>query len=109
MAEIVELHERLVANLRLAGAEVVTMDPQPSVPDLVCLAKGLAAGFVPVGATLVRHSDPDGEVAGQVEGAVKNAIEQWLLQNPSSADAIMSRVGPSRSATRTVAATCHMA
>jgi DNA gyrase subunit B len=32
------------------------------------------------------------EVAGQVEGAVKNAIEQWLLQNPSTADAIIGRI-----------------
>ena len=32
------------------------------------------------------------EVAGQVEGAVKNAIEQWLLHNPSSADAIIGRI-----------------
>ena len=32
------------------------------------------------------------EVAGQVEGAVKNAIEQWLLHNPSSADAIIARI-----------------
>jgi DNA gyrase subunit B len=32
------------------------------------------------------------EVAGQVEGAVKNAIEQWLLQNPSTADAIVGRI-----------------
>jgi DNA gyrase subunit B len=34
----------------------------------------------------------NGEVAGQVEGAVKNAIEQWLLQNPSTADAIVGRI-----------------
>ncbi|MFT3921230.1 MAG: DNA topoisomerase IV subunit B [Myxococcales bacterium] len=32
------------------------------------------------------------EVAGQVEGVVKNAIEQWLLQNPSAADAIIARI-----------------
>jgi len=32
------------------------------------------------------------EVSGQVEGAVKNAIEQWLLQNPSAADAIIARI-----------------
>jgi DNA gyrase subunit B len=32
------------------------------------------------------------EVAGQVEGAVKNAIEQWLLHNPSNADAIIARI-----------------
>jgi DNA gyrase subunit B len=32
------------------------------------------------------------EIAGQVEGVVKNAIEQWLLQNPSTADAIIGRV-----------------
>jgi DNA gyrase subunit B len=32
------------------------------------------------------------EVAGQVEGVVKNAIEQWLLQNPSVADAIIARI-----------------
>ena len=42
--------EDLVANLRLAGAEVVTMDPQPSVPDLVFTANaGIVNGrqFVP--------------------------------------------------------------
>jgi DNA gyrase subunit B len=32
------------------------------------------------------------EVMGQVEGAVKNALEQWLLHNPSSADAIVARI-----------------
>ncbi len=32
------------------------------------------------------------EVAGQVEGVVKNAIEQWLLQHPSVADAIIARI-----------------
>jgi DNA gyrase subunit B len=32
------------------------------------------------------------EIAGQVEGVVKNAIEQWLLQNPSTADAIVARI-----------------
>jgi len=32
------------------------------------------------------------EVAGQVEGVVKNGLEQWLLQNPSVADAIIARV-----------------
>jgi len=32
------------------------------------------------------------EVAGQVEGVVKNAIEQWLLHNPSIADAIIARI-----------------
>ena len=32
------------------------------------------------------------EVAGQVEGVVKNALEQWLLQNPSTADAIVARI-----------------
>jgi DNA gyrase subunit B len=32
------------------------------------------------------------EVAGQVEGVVKNALEQWLLQNPSTADAIIARI-----------------
>lgn len=32
------------------------------------------------------------EVAGQVESVVKNAIEQWLLQNPSAADAIIARI-----------------
>ena len=35
--------EHLVGNLRLAGAEVVTMDPQPEVPDLVFTAN---AGIV---------------------------------------------------------------
>jgi DNA gyrase subunit B len=32
------------------------------------------------------------EVAGQVEAAVRNALEQWLLHNPSSADAIIARI-----------------
>ncbi|HEX5656092.1 MAG TPA: DNA topoisomerase IV subunit B [Polyangiales bacterium] len=32
------------------------------------------------------------EVAGQVEGAVRNGLEQWLLHNPSSADAIIARI-----------------
>jgi DNA gyrase subunit B len=32
------------------------------------------------------------EIAGQVEGAVRNALEQWLLHNPSNADAIIARV-----------------
>jgi DNA gyrase subunit B len=32
------------------------------------------------------------EVAGQVEGAVRNALEQWLLHNPSAADAIIARI-----------------
>jgi DNA gyrase subunit B len=34
----------------------------------------------------------NGEIAGQVEGVVKNAIEQWLLHNPSAADAIIARI-----------------
>jgi N-dimethylarginine dimethylaminohydrolase len=41
---------RLVENLRAAGAEVVTIDPQPHVPDLVFTANaGLVSGdvFVP--------------------------------------------------------------
>jgi DNA gyrase subunit B len=32
------------------------------------------------------------EIAGQVESAVKNALEQWLLQNPSTADSILARI-----------------
>ncbi|MET0284947.1 MAG: toprim domain-containing protein, partial [Polyangiales bacterium] len=32
------------------------------------------------------------EIAGQVEGAVRNALEQWLLHNPSAADAIIARI-----------------
>ncbi len=32
------------------------------------------------------------EVASQVEGVVKNGLEQWLLQNPSLADTIMARI-----------------
>jgi DNA gyrase subunit B len=32
------------------------------------------------------------EITGQVESAVKNALEQWLLQNPSTADAILARI-----------------
>ncbi len=42
--------EELVATLRLAGAEVLTMDPNPSVPDLVFTANaGIVNGaqFVP--------------------------------------------------------------
>ena len=42
--------EQLVANLRAAGAEVVTMDPEPTVPDLVFTANaGIVNGaqFVP--------------------------------------------------------------
>jgi N-dimethylarginine dimethylaminohydrolase len=42
--------EQLVANLRLAGADVVLMDPHPSVPDLVFTANaGIVNGgqFVP--------------------------------------------------------------
>jgi N-dimethylarginine dimethylaminohydrolase len=45
-----EQWEGLVATLRLAGAEVVTMDPRPEVPDLVFTANaGLVNGdqFVP--------------------------------------------------------------
>jgi DNA gyrase subunit B len=32
------------------------------------------------------------EVAGQVENAVRNSLEQWLLHNPSAADAIIARI-----------------
>jgi DNA gyrase subunit B len=42
------------------------------------------------GQTKDRLNNP--EIAGQVEGVVKNAIEQWLLQNPSAADAIIARI-----------------
>jgi N-dimethylarginine dimethylaminohydrolase len=45
-----EQWERLVANLRAAGAEVVTIEPQPDVPDLVFTANaGVVSGrrFVP--------------------------------------------------------------
>jgi DNA gyrase subunit B len=42
------------------------------------------------GQTKDRLNNP--EIAGQVEGVVKNAIEQWLLQNPSVADAIIARI-----------------
>jgi DNA gyrase subunit B len=42
------------------------------------------------GQTKDRLNNP--EMAGQVEGVVKNAIEQWLLQNPSSADSIVGRI-----------------
>jgi N-dimethylarginine dimethylaminohydrolase len=51
----------LVANLRLAGAEVVTMDAQPTVPDLVFTANaGLVNGqqFVP---SHFRHPERQGE------------------------------------------------
>jgi DNA gyrase subunit B len=42
------------------------------------------------GQTKDRLNNP--EISGQVEGVVKNAIEQWLLQNPSAADAIIGRI-----------------
>ena len=51
----------LVANLRLAGAEVVSMDPHPSVPDLVFTANaGIVNGgqFVP---SHFRHPERQGE------------------------------------------------
>jgi len=51
----------LVAALRLAGAEVVTMDPQPEVPDLVFTANaGIVNGdqFVP---SHFRHPERQGE------------------------------------------------
>ena len=51
----------LVGNLRLAGAEVVTMEPQPSVPDLVFTANaGIVNGrqFVP---SHFRHPERQGE------------------------------------------------
>lgn len=44
--------EGLVANLRLAGAEVVLMDPQPTVPDLVFTAN---AGIVNDGQFVPSH------------------------------------------------------
>jgi N-dimethylarginine dimethylaminohydrolase len=53
--------EDLVAALRLAGAEVVTMDPQPTVPDLVFTANaGIVNGrqFVP---SHFRHPERQGE------------------------------------------------
>ena len=53
--------EDLVATLRLAGAEVVTMDPQPAVPDLVFTANaGIVNGrqFVP---SHFRHPERQGE------------------------------------------------
>ena len=42
------------------------------------------------GQTKDRLNNP--EIAGQVEGVVKGAIEQWLLHNPSVADAIIARI-----------------
>jgi N-dimethylarginine dimethylaminohydrolase len=51
----------LVGNLRLAGAEVETMDPQPHVPDLVFTANaGIVNGrqFVP---SHFRHPERQGE------------------------------------------------
>ncbi|MGQ0830079.1 MAG: dimethylarginine dimethylaminohydrolase family protein [Microthrixaceae bacterium] len=53
--------EQLVENLRAAGAEVVTMEPQPSVPDLVFTANaGIVNGrqFVP---SHFRHPERQGE------------------------------------------------
>jgi N-dimethylarginine dimethylaminohydrolase len=55
--------EQLVATLRTAGAEVVTMDPDPSVPDLVFTANaGIVNGrqFVP---SHFRHPERQGETA----------------------------------------------
>ena len=55
--------EGLVANLRAAGAEVVTIDPQPHVPDLVFTANaGLVSGrrFVP---SHFRHPERQPETA----------------------------------------------
>jgi N-dimethylarginine dimethylaminohydrolase len=51
----------LVGNLRLAGAEVVTMDPQPEVPDLVFTANAGIVNdrqFVP---SHFRHPERQGE------------------------------------------------
>ena len=51
----------LVANLRLAGAEITTLDPHPSVPDLVFTANaGIVHGrqFVP---SHFRHPERQGE------------------------------------------------
>lgn len=53
--------ERLVSNLQAAGAEVVTMEPQPSVPDIVFTANaGIVNGeqFVP---SQFRHPERQGE------------------------------------------------
>jgi N-dimethylarginine dimethylaminohydrolase len=53
--------ERLVGNLRLAGADVVMMDPHPDVPDLVFTANaGIVNGdqFVP---SHFRHPERQGE------------------------------------------------
>ena len=53
--------QNLVANLRLAGAEVVTMDARPEVPDLVFTANaGIVNGgqFVP---SNFRHPERQGE------------------------------------------------
>ncbi len=59
----VEQWEGLVANLRAAGAEVVTMEPQPTVPDLVFTANaGIVNGkqFVP---SQFRHPQRQPETA----------------------------------------------
>ena len=56
-----EQWSNLVANLRLSGAEVVTMDPRPEVPDLVFTANaGIVNGtqFVP---SHFRHAERQGE------------------------------------------------
>ena len=42
------------------------------------------------GQTKQRLNNP--EVAGQVEGLVRTALEQWLLDNTSTADAIVARI-----------------
>ena len=57
----------LVANLRLAGAEVVTMEPRPEVPDLVFTANaGIVNGsqFVP---SRFRH--PERQRETEINGA----------------------------------------
>ena len=60
------------ANLRLAGAEVVTMDPQPEVPDLVFTANaGIVNGnqFVPEPLPPPGAAGRDGDQRGLVRGA----------------------------------------
>jgi N-dimethylarginine dimethylaminohydrolase len=65
----------LVGNLRLAGAEVETMDPQPQVPDLVFTANaGIVNGrqFVP---SHFRHPERQGETEIDAEWFAANGFQ----------------------------------
>ena len=75
---------RLVANLRLAGAEVVMMDPQPQVPDLVFTANaGIVNGrqFVP---SHFRH--PERQAETEINAAWFAAAEFQVDRLPRELD-----------------------